>query len=302
MQFFTSLNYQMSQVVKTKSNVGGGGSRKKRATNAEKISEIRQTIRVKDTVHNLLYCEFESTLRHNIQVNREIKTEQDDIALLEAEIKRKKATIIEKKKQKNQIAKTILKQQKELRAWDEIIHERIIGKRVELKRQIQTLEIKDNVVNAQKALVLCEKENKKKASKTIIDEINQLPEIIVSYIGEFIPYEIRNQLIEDKYNPMKQLVPRLDRFGLSRLIKQFYLHPKYFAQLTTEEAEQNTDRSLTYSPAWWGDTRSNMMARLMRPVVEMKNKDPELAYKFLSTIAILIKPDKKYTHGFQNAR
>jgi len=292
----------MSQVVKTKSKVGGGGSRKKRATNAEKISEIRQTIRVKDTVHNLLYCEYEATLRLDIQVNREIKTEQDDIALLEAEIKRKKATIIEKKKQKSQIVKTISRQEKELRVWYAKNNGQKIGERVALEREIQTLEIKDNVVNTQKALVLCEKENKKKASKTIISAINQLPEVIISYIGEFIPYEIRNQLIEDKYNPMKQLVTRLDRFGLSRLIKQFYLHPKYFAQLTTEEAEQNTDRSLTYSPAWWRETRSNMMARLMRPVVEMKNKDPELAYKFLSTIAILIKPDKKYTHGFRNGR
>jgi hypothetical protein len=297
----------MSNVVITKASSGSGSASasasasacKPHVTNAEKIAKMRETIHVKNEEHNKLYYERLENVKLHIGLQNKINDELAEIDYIVRNLKYKKRLVEQKKREAAQLKKTISKQLTTICNWNAFnrITGKYTGKKSKLCRDMQTLEIKEYVINTQKELVLYEKENKKKVSKTkILEAIDKLPGEIVSYIGEFIPYEIRNQLIEKKYNPMK-LVKNLDAdvHVLSMLIKKFYLYPKYFSQLSAYEADQNTTSSRNYSPAWWGDNRSKMLARLMRPIVEMKRKDPEIAYRFLSTIAILFKPDKKYT-------
>jgi len=168
------------------------------------------------------------------------------------------------------------------------------GKKFDLEDKLNILEMKDSIQKSNQDFAFIAKENKKRASKTILSEISKLPEVIVDHIQEFIPFEIRNDMIEYIYHPIRNLIPKLDTIALSALIKKIYLEPKFFTSLNTKRVQQNTHGDPSYKPEWRPDTKSNAMVRLMNVIVEMKYHHPDLLYKLLTTISMLIHPDKTY--------
>jgi hypothetical protein len=169
--------------------------------------------------------------------------------------------------------------------------------RVRLQHEIEFLEMQDSVAKSTDKFEAIAKENKKAASKsTILSKISKLPEEIVNHIRDFIPLEIRNDMIEQTYNPVRKLVTRLDKKALSGLIKKIYLEPTFFATLSPEKAEKNTLGRPSYRPEWkWKhEVISNMKTRLLDAIFVMKHSHPELLYKVFSTLSILIRPNRRY--------
>jgi len=261
-----------------------------RVTNKDVIEELKKQIRHGDEKcvrlrverHDETILQRRALLLRNIEINRRKRKD------LREEIKQINASILELNLEVTKIDSDRFNKQKEIYDWG--------SERNNISRKLNTLEMKEVIATTNKEISACEKEAKKRASKckTLLSEISKLPEVIVDYIRGFIPYEVRNQMIEHTYNPMRRLIPKMDKWLLYVFIKDFYRDPKYFAYLSPEEADRNTYGSPTYSPACVNGNITALRIRIMRPIVEMKHKDPAVAYKFLSTIAILIKSDKVY--------
>ena len=177
---------------------------------------------------------------------------------------------------------------------------RDIGKKADLQDNIQILEMRDSIDKSNREFAVVAKANQKRMSKnTILADISKLPVEIVDNIREYIPIEIRNEMIEQMYNPVRKLVPKLDRIALNILTKRIYLDPAFFATLSPEKVEQNTQGQPSFQPDWRFDTKTNMRVRFLNAIVETKRSHPELLYKLFSTLAILIKPDRNYNSVYR---
>jgi len=277
---------------------GGGGTVAKRAriTNEEKIAKINETIKLEDRAFNKL---VKSNIRYNekiVQSDIVIANELEELAELQALVKQKEDRIHAQRLRIRSIRQRIDKNIHKNSTWYTLFQNHQRGPRAELVRDVHLLTTKSNIAKWKKEATQFANENKKKTPKTILAKIAMLSDDLIGCIREFIPYDVRIALIEDRYKPMKTLIPRLDLHGISMLIKHFYLTPAFFSYLSIEEARQHTYGCRAYNPAWTHGSRVDMVTQLMRPIIEMKCKNPEIAYKFLSTIAITIKPDRMY-HG-----
>lgn len=259
-------------------------------TNKDAMEELKKKIQRGDENCERLRAERQDVtiLRKKSLLIINVQTNRQKLIDLKEQIKQIDASILESNIEVAKIESNRRNKQKEIHSWG--------SERRNISRELNTLEMKEVIATTKKEISACEKEAKKRASKckTLLSEISKLPEEIVDYIRGFIPYEVRNQMIEDTYNPMRRLIPKMDKWLLYAFIKDFYRDPKYFAYLSPEEAQRHTYGSPTYSPACVNGNITALRVRIMRPIVEMKHKDPAVAYKFLSTIAILIKPDKVY--------
>lgn len=264
--------------------------KRRRVTTKEVMEELKKQIQCGDEKCERLRAEKrdETVIQRRSFLLRNVEINRRKLIDLKEQIKQIDASILESNLEVAKINSNRRNKQKEINNWG--------SERRNISSELNTLEMKEVIATTNKEISACARQDKKRASKckTLLSEISKLPEEIVDYIRGFIPYEIRNQMIEHTYNPMRGLIPKMDKWLLYAFIKDFYRDPKYFAYLSPEEAERNTYGSPTYSPACVYGNITALRIRIMRPIVEMKHKDPAVAYKFLSTIAILIKPDKVY--------
>ena len=267
---------------------GGGGSATKRVhlTNANKIAKIQQTIRNGD----IEFLETRSKFEKNMQ-----SMENQEINIRKLKEKLKRETLKYKRTKKETV-----KIYEKLHKWSRVNlncarngHD--IGKKADLQEEIQILKTKDSIEKSNREFAVVAKANQKRMAKnTILADISKLPEVIVDNIRDYIPIEIRNEMIEQHYNPVRKLVSKLDRVALNILTKRIYLEPDFFANLSPEKIEENTQGQPSFKPEWRFDTKTNMRVRFLNAIVETKRSHPELLYKVFSTLAILIKPDKNY--------
>lgn len=264
--------------------------KRRRVTTKEAMEELKEQIQRGDEKCERLRAERrdETVIQRRALLLRNVEINRQKLIVLKEQIKQIDESILASNLEVAKINSNRRNKQKEINNWG--------SERRNISGELNTLEMKEVIATTNKKISACARQDKKRASKckTLLSEISKLPEEIVDYIRGFIPYEVRNQMIEHTYNPMRGLIPKMDKWLLYAFIKDFYRDPKYFAYLSPEEAERNTYGSPTYSPACVYGNITALRIRIMRPIVEMKHKDPAVAYKFLSTIAILIKPDKVY--------
>jgi hypothetical protein len=267
---------------------GGGGSATKRVhlTKANKIAKIQQTIRNGD----IEFLETRSKFVKNMQ-----SMENQEINIRKLKEKLKRETLKYKRTKKETV-----KIYEKLHKWSRVNmncarngHD--IGKKADLQEKIQIIEMQDSIEKSNREFAVVAKANQKQMVKnTILADISKLPVDIVDNIRDYIPIEIRNEMIEQHYNPVRKLVSKLDRIALNILTKQIYLEPDFFANLSPEKIERNTEGQPSFKPEWRFDTKTNMRVRFLNAIVETKRSHPKLLYKVFSTLAILIKPDRNY--------
>jgi hypothetical protein len=261
-------------------------------TIVDKIKKVKEELSSGDTQFIKNYIEFrekdkeENVLRQQL-CSLKTKLKKTRLHYFESDIKKTKIQYKEVKKSRDILFDKV-------RKWP--------GKKNDLEEKIEILEMQDSIQKSTKEFAVVAKENKKRVSKMILSKISKLPEVIVDYIQGFIPIEILNELISQKYRPLQKLIPKLDRTSLAVLIKRIYLEPKFVATCSPEKVIQNTysPTERAYKPEWRFDTKANMNVRFLNAVVEIKRSHPELLYKLFSTLAILIQPDKTYK-GVYNA-
>lgn len=265
-------------VKSNKSGNKGVSGKRVRVTTAEKVSKLKRLIEDGQEGFRKTHAEYFT----KVEEEEELRKQMDSL-----KTKLKRAT-----KSKKSLYAKLLKWHTIRRVDGVIIKE--YGKKFDLQEKLNILEMKNSIQKSNQEFAFISNENKKRASKTILSEISKLPEEIVDHIQGFIPFEIRNEILEYTYHPVRKLIPKLDTTALSAVIKKIYLEPSFFASLNTKRVEENTHGTLSYKPEWRPDTKTNAMVRLMNVIVEMKYHHPDLLYKLLKTISILIHPDKTY--------
>jgi len=298
------INTNQVQSVSTGGGGGGGGGggsvKPVRLTNEDRIKQIRRYIVKRQAECMKINERFEEERKKHIDVQNELSNIEDEIEELQLELKYKKRLLKHKENECGNLKESTMKTRRELCEWwnDENHYGRTVlpfGRMIDLGEKIKILQTKDLIDKSNREFAVVAKENQKRMSKnTILTDISKLPEVIVDHIRGYIPYEIRNEMIEQTYKPVRKLVPKLDKIGLCEMIKRIYLEPTFFSTLSPSRVEENTQGQFAYKPEWRFDKKGNMKVRLLNAIVELKRSHPELLYKVFSTLAILIQPDKKY--------
>jgi len=143
------------------------------------------------------------------------------------------------------------------------------------------------------------KESAVAANKHIdFKKVLRLPEVLVDIIESYLPYEIRTEMIEERYKPFKLISNNLSTQTLRSFLMHICSQSTYFTLLTGQEKRNQIYNRNNWS-AWHPDwakfkERSYILNKLVHTIHVFKVLNPNAAYKFIRMLCILIKPDKKY--------
>jgi hypothetical protein len=148
------------------------------------------------------------------------------------------------------------------------------------------------------------------SSKKFLSSItNTFPEELVRYIGTFIPYDVRIQLLESRVNftkLAKHISTTTQHFNYGyelfyfRFLKKLCNSPEYFELMTPEEKfryAKTIDNKFNkyYCPNWEvPKTKQNHVTMIQHAVWKFKKQNPAHAFKVMKIMSILIDPSKKY--------
>lgn len=253
--------------------------------------QLKLNIKIHST-KSIDYACTERSLMHEIKCNNMAR----DALLIEClQDKRELETL----QQQMDIIKNRIKQKQNL----------LRKKRRDVQKQInaatnilQLIKKEQNIVKLNKDM-LSEQEEILKFQKTSVlnlKKIQILPEIIVDYIKEFIPYEIRYQLLDQKFKPLK-LLNRMSAMSLNAIIYKIRDNQIFFETVTTHEANiivrQRRLGVLGYCICL---TIKDAKVMVLALIYYMKKHCPKLALEWLQKLCILINPKKKYTTSKKN--
>jgi hypothetical protein len=170
---------------------------------------------------------------------------------------------------------------------------------------------KEEITEMKKKEIIVAKTNKQNASGFDLNMLNRLPLELVDIIESYMPYEVRNSLIEERkpFRLFKNLTPCTIR---SFLMNICYTR-EYFSLLSEEEKqtyiykpENNPHPYLPnlqtphhghfdWNPDWLQYTKKEHIETRIKYIFHLFKKScPEGAYKLMRMFIVLIKPDKKY--------
>jgi hypothetical protein len=155
------------------------------------------------------------------------------------------------------------------------------------------------------------KANKKLAEGFDINMLDRLPIELVDIIESFIPYEVRNVLIEER-KPFR-LFKNLTTHTIKSFLMNICYTAEYFSLLSEEEKqsyiykpENNPHAYLpnlqnphyghfTWNPDWLQYNKKKDIETRIKYIFHIfKLRCPKGAYKLMRMFLVLIKPDKKY--------
>lgn len=175
-----------------------------------------------------------------------------------------------------------------------------LGRKIIKKRQTTHYIAVESENHNNKLAIFFEKESRKKLlhenkHNAILLKISNLPAVLLSYIQEYIPFDVRIQLLDDRYNTNK-LIKKMDKYALNALILKIYTTPAYFSFISTEMA-LDIERFRRFSE--WGMLIKFNVKEAQILAIELmyklKNTCPEIALKWSKIICIMVNPVKKYT-------
>lgn len=173
------------------------------------------------------------------------------------------------------------------RKYDKLIYNRNLAAEVAMLTQ----DTRRLVSNEKKAA----KESASLSNKRIdLNKVLLLPEVLVDIIQSYLPYEIRTEMIEERYKPFKLISNNLSILTLRSFLMDICSQPTYFTLLTTQEKCNQI-----YNPNWKPDwakyyERPYILNKLVHTIHVFKVLNPTAAYKFIRMLCILINPEKKY--------
>jgi len=204
----------------------------------------------------------------------------------------------------------IIKKREELRELDYKIPQLSVSKTrlVEMNKcttMVQQYEKEKKIEDYQSV-----KKSSVESSKKFLSSItNTFPEELVRYIGTFIPYDVRIQLLESRVNFTK-LAKHIsttkynyeygyDLFNF-RFLEKLCNSPEYFELMTPEEkfrCVKTIDNRFNkyYCPDWEVPKKErDNQTMIQHAVWKFKKQNPAHAFKVMKIMSILIDPSKKY--------
>ena len=171
--------------------------------------------------------------------------------------------------------------------------------------------MKEEIQEMKKEETVVAKTNKQNASGFDINILDRLPLELVDIIASYLPYEVRNSLIEERrpFRLFKNLTPVTIRSFLMNICYT----PEYFSLLSDEEKLTyiyNPDNNphpylpnlqnphhghFAWNPDWLQYTKKEEIETRIKHIFHtFKKVCPKGAYKLMRMFIVLIKPDKKY--------
>jgi len=155
------------------------------------------------------------------------------------------------------------------------------------------------------------KTNKQLAASFDMIMLDKLPLEVVDIISTYLPYEVRNSLIEER-RPFR-LFKNLTTCTLRSFLMNICYTKEYFSLLSEEEKQtyiykpennphpylpnlQNPHHGhFNWNPDWLQYTKKEEIETRIKYIFHLFKKScPEGAYKLMRMFLVLIKPDKKY--------
>jgi hypothetical protein len=169
-----------------------------------------------------------------------------------------------------------------------MLHKLEISDRLEtMKNEIQEMKKNERVIA---------KNNKKQAKKFDLKYLTKLPKEIEDLIGQFLPYEIRNVLIENRrpFSIFKNLA--------ICTLKSFLMHicstDSYISLLSDDEKSlqiYDANNVETWYPDWLRyEKRECIETKILHIFHTFKRENPKAAYELMRMFSVLINPTKKY--------
>jgi len=177
------------------------------------------------------------------------------------------------------------------RVYDRLVYNRNLAAESEMLKQ----DTRRLVSNEKKAI----KESAILSNKRIdLNKILQLPEVLVDIIQSYLPYEIRNEMIEERYKPFSLISKNLSLLTIRSFLMHICTQPTYFNLLTGQEKRAQLYTRLNWS-SWKPDwakyhERQYVLNKLVHTIRVFKVLNPKAAYNFIRMLCILINPEKKY--------
>lgn len=156
-------------------------------------------------------------------------------------------------------------------------------------------EKKEINVMKKEELVLA-KTNKQLAASFDMIMLDKLPLEVVDIIATYIPYEVRNTMLEER-KPFK-LFKNLTTCTLRSFLMNICYTAEYFTLLTEDEKLKNIyidNAAISWNPDWFQyKTKIEIETKIKHIFHAFKKSCPKGAYKLMRMFIVLIKPDKKY--------
>jgi hypothetical protein len=167
---------------------------------------------------------------------------------------------------------------------------------VDLQTKVDNM--KEEIKDMKKEESVVAKANKQYAVAFDLNQLNRLPLEMVDIIESFIPYEIRNTLIEEKrpFRLFKNLTP----ITLKSFLMNICYTPEYLSLISEGEKQKyiynpETQPVGNWNPDWLDyNKRKDIETRIKYIFQLFKKSSPKGAYKLMRMFLVLINPDKKY--------
>jgi hypothetical protein len=170
----------------------------------------------------------------------------------------------------------------------------------ELKHKVDSQTRLDNErkeINDMKKEESCiAKTNKQLAASFDMNMLDRLPLELVDIIATYLPYEVRNTLVEER-KPFR-LFKILTTCTLKSFLMNICYTAEYFTLLTEDEKLKNIyidDEAISWNPDWFQyKTKIEIETKIKHIFHKFKKSCPKGAYKLMRMFLVLINPDKKY--------
>jgi hypothetical protein len=192
---------------------------------------------------------------------------------------------------KNRMNREMVVLNKYRRVYDRIIYKRNLAAEAAMLKHDTRRMVSNEKRNAKEIAAVSNK-------RIDFEKILRLPEVIVDIIESYLPYEIRTEMIEERYKPFKLISNNLSLHTLRSFLMHICSQPTYFTLLTGQEKRnQIYDRNnwSAWNPDWKKfNERPYILNKLVHTIHIFKLLNPKAAYKFIRILCILINPEKKY--------
>ena len=170
----------------------------------------------------------------------------------------------------------------------------ILKHKVQLQTKIDIMN--DEIKEMKKEQCVIIKANKLSAISFDLNKLNGLPLELVDIIESYIPYEVRNTLIEER-KPFK-LFKNMTPSTIKSFLMNICFTSEYLSFLSEEEKQKyiyNPEDHLSWNPEWTAYNKKKHIETRIKYIFHLfKNSCPKGAYKLMRMLLVLINPDKKY--------
>jgi hypothetical protein len=177
------------------------------------------------------------------------------------------------------------------RKYDKLIYKRNLAAEATMLKEDTRRLVSNEKKTAKESTIVSNK-------RIDLNKILLLPEVLVDIIQSYLPYEIRTEMIEERYKPFNLISKNLSLLTIRSFLTHICTQPTYFTLLTTQEKRAqiyDANNWSSWKPDWAKyHERQYVLNKLVHTIRVFKVLNPKAAYNFIRMLCILINPEKKY--------